>query len=90
MKRVFGKINQTYARKVITLVVRLFAAMWPEGSTAKNSIDFGKPRTLNMLRAPWQEAFRSKLLTPNHLFVSRAEMGLINLLYALNEVLQRV
>lgn len=86
IQRVFGrmgKVNHTNAREVITQVVRLYEAIYPEDHTARDSIDFGKPKTMEMLRTLWQNAFRSKLLSPDYLFTSRAEMGLVNVLYTL-------
>ena len=58
-------------------------AVFPPSDAKGTLVDFGRPVLLNTLFRIWRKALRDKLTNPELAFITRAELGLYNLLHHL-------
>ena len=59
-------------------------AVFPPSDANGSLVDFGQPVLLNTLFRIWRKALRDKLTNPEFAFITRAELGLYNLLHHLD------
>jgi len=71
------------ARKMLEEFEGFASAVFPLPAAAQPVVDFGKPTLLNALGRNLRRAVRDKLTNPQFAFISRAELGLYNLLHQL-------
>jgi hypothetical protein len=65
--------------------LEIMAASWfPEGPNADALHDFGKGELQTALAGALRKSLRDKIANPDFAFVSRAELGLYNLLHLLD------
>jgi predicted unusual protein kinase regulating ubiquinone biosynthesis (AarF/ABC1/UbiB family) len=71
------------ARKMLEEFEEFASAVFPLPAAREPIVDFGKPTLLNALGRNLRRAVRDKLTNPQFAFISRAELGLYNLLHQL-------
>ena len=75
-------ITARAVRGAIGDAIGFFELVYPPDRTDQ-AVDFGNPKVLKSLTDLWKRVFRSKLISPEFCFSSRAELGLFNLLHRL-------
>jgi len=76
-------VSAAKARKMLAVFEEFANTLFPLPGTTRPLVDFGKPTLLNALGRNLRTAVRDRLTNPEFAFISRAELGLYNLLHQL-------
>ena len=77
------KVSLAKARRMLAGLEELMNLVFPPAVAKGNVVDFGQPGLLDTLFRTWRSALRDKLTNPEFAFITRAELGLYNLLHHL-------
>ena len=77
------KVHRANARRMLSGLDELMTLVFPEADANGALVDFGQPLLLDTLFRIWRKALRDKLTNPEFAFITRAELGLYNLLHHL-------
>jgi hypothetical protein len=71
------------AKRVLEDAIDLYVMLFPSSSGTRNIVDFSDGSVLKKCAEIGNRNFRDKLMYPEFVFTSRAEMGLYNVLHLL-------
>jgi predicted unusual protein kinase regulating ubiquinone biosynthesis (AarF/ABC1/UbiB family) len=77
------KVSLAKARRMLAGLEELMNLVFPPAVAKGEVVDFGQPVLLDTLFRTWRKALRDKLTNPEFAFITRAELGLYNLLHHL-------
>lgn len=81
---VFGKtVPYARARQWLPVLERWADIVFPEGTAANPVVDYRDPHVGKIFRQNTEFAMRTKLVAPEFVFTSRADLGLFHILYEL-------
>ena len=77
------QVPRAKARRMLSGLDELMSLVFPAAGANGSLVDFGQPVLLDTLFRIWRKALRNKLTNPEFAFITRAELGLYNLLHHL-------
>jgi serine/threonine protein kinase len=78
-----AKVPPHRARKLLPIAEASADFLFPQGPSANPVVNFCDPKLLEVMKSNGKQAMSNRLFNPEFTFVSRAELGLVHLLYEL-------